>query len=117
METCQNFIDSLSLSFPFVTVDNKDTTLLCCDEEHTAQSFTQCKCSGDTDHILYNRFLVSEGPLDSPGSESLAADVKGKPEVCTIYSSGHMSRDGGRDGLVRFRLWEEVREGLLASQE
>lgn len=91
METCQSFIDSLSLSFPSVIVDNKDTTLLCC-EEYTAQSFTQCKCSGGIDPILCSRCLVSEGPLESPASGSPAADVKGKPEVCAIYSSGQMSR-------------------------
>lgn len=46
METFQSFIDSLSFSFPSVTVGNKDTTLLCCDEEHIARSLTQCNAQG-----------------------------------------------------------------------
>lgn len=43
-----------------------------------------------------------------PGSGPLAANVKGKPEIWdNTFIWAHV-QDGGRDGLVRFRLWEEM---------
>lgn len=45
---------------------------------------------------------------ESPGSGPLAANVKGKPEIWDNTVIWAHVQDGGRDGLVRFRLWEEM---------
>lgn len=48
------------------------------------------------------------GALRKPCSGPLAANVKGKPEIWDDTFIWAHVQGGGRDGLVRFRLWEEV---------